>query len=40
MKTVILKCYLKQCKYIQKDKNVIRHVTDNLESFSDDSDKQ
>ena len=29
---------LKECKYI-KQKKVIRHITDDLQSFSDDSDE-
>ena len=34
--------YLKECKYIEKEKKVIRHITEDLEncSDSDESDKQ
>ena len=31
------KVFLKECKYIKR--KVIRHVTDDIESFSDDSDE-
>ena len=32
--------FLKGCKYIEKEKKVIRHITDDLESCSDDSDEE
>ena len=33
--------FLKECKYIhKKKKNVIRHITDHLEFYSDDSSKE
>ena len=35
METIIQKEYLKECKYIKK--KVIRHIINNLESYSDDS---
>ena len=30
---------MQKCKYIEKEKKVIRYVTDDLEFYSDDSDK-
>ena len=30
--------FLKECKCIEKEKKVIRHITNHLESSSDDSD--
>ena len=36
MKTIICKSFLKECKYIKK--KVVRHIIDDLESSSDDSD--
>ena len=33
--------FLKECKYIEKEeKKVIRHITDDLDIFSDDSDEE
>ena len=29
-----------ECKYIVKEKKMIRYITDDLETFSDDSDKE
>ena len=29
--------FLKECKYIEKEKELIRHITDNLNISSDDS---
>ena len=31
--------FLKECKYIEKEKRLIRFITDDLEVFSDDSEK-
>ena len=30
MKTIIRKYFLKECKYNEKEENVIRHITDDL----------
>ena len=32
--------FLKNCKYIEKEKNVIRYITDDLETFPDDCDAE
>ena len=32
--------FLEECKYIVKEKKMPRHINDDLEIFSDDSDKQ
>ena len=34
------KVFLKECKYNEKETKVIRHITDDLESSSNDSDKE
>ena len=38
METIIHKLFLKACKYIKK--KVIRHIVDDLESSSDNSDEE
>ena len=41
METIIYKCFLKECKYIEK--KVIRHIIDDLQSSShnfDESDEE
>ena len=38
METIIHKLFLKECKYIKK--KVIRHIVDDLESSSDNSDEE
>ena len=35
-----LKFFYKECKYIGKEKKVIRHITDDLEIYSDESNKE
>ena len=35
-----LQVFLKECKYIGKEKKVIRHIMDNLEFFSGYSDEE
>ena len=40
MKTVILKCFLKKCKYnVKEKKKVIRHIADDVYVSSDGSDE-
>ena len=36
METIIHKCFLKECKYIEQ--KVIRHINDNFSEFSFDDD--
>ena len=35
-----LQVFFKECKYVEKEEKVMRHITDNLEIFSDDSDEK
>ena len=35
-----LQVFLKESKYIEKEKYVIRYITDNVETFSDDSEEE
>ena len=32
--------FLRECKYIEKEKKWIRYITDDLKTFSDDSDEE
>ena len=38
METIVHRVFLEECKYIEK--KVIRHIIDDLESFSDGSDQE
>ena len=40
MKTIIHKCFYRECKHIQKEKKVVRCITDNLEIIFDDSNEE
>ena len=40
MKTIIRKYFQKNYKYIEKEKKLIRYVTDDLEISFDDSDEE
>ena len=35
-----LEVFLKECKYTEKEAKVVRYITNDLEIFSDDSDKE
>ena len=32
------KCFLNECKYIEKERKVVRYITEDLQMSSDDSD--
>ena len=38
METSFRKCFLNECKYIGKERKVVRYITEDLQMSSDDSD--
>ena len=40
IKTIILKCFLEECKYVVKEKKMPQYITDNIEICSNGSDEE